>query len=211
MSREGTDDMVRRARDGDPVAAAELYEKHAADVLRFIRARLSQRLRARVESGDVAQDACVAAIKSLPKFTYQGPGSFLRWMRTIAENQIRMLNRYHFQTQKRAADRERPMRPAETDQPEGWSTPEANDARASQEALGRERANLVQRLLSALPEDHGAVIQLTTLDGLTLAESAERMGRSPDATRKLLVRALQRCATLMTESQFSGLRDYAEE
>jgi len=209
-SEEATSDIVRRAQEGDASAAAQLYAKYADDILRFVRARLSERLRTRVESGDVTQEAYLAAMRSLPAFSYQGPGSFLRWLRTLAENQIRMLNRYYFQTQKRAATREQPLRVADGSGSGIWCDLEADQTDAVQELQARERSDLVQRLIGALPEDYAAVIRLTALKGITITEAAKQLDRTPDAARKLLVRALARCAEMAADPQFRGLCDYAE-
>ena len=56
--------------------------------------------------------------------------------------------------------------------------------------MRRERAVLLANVLSELPADYREVLVLRELEGKSLAEVAERMGRSPNAVQKLWARAL---------------------
>ncbi len=51
-----------------------------------VRQRLGRRLRARIEAEGVLQETFLKALQSLPSYRDQGPDSFLRWLRGIAEN-----------------------------------------------------------------------------------------------------------------------------
>src|SRR5262249_54576872 len=67
---------------------------------------------------------------------------------------------------------------------------------APSEVVGdAERAASVRALVDGLSEDHATVIRLVHQEGLTLVEAGRRMGRSPDATRMLYGRAMQRLAS----------------
>ena len=60
-------------------------------------------------------------------------------------------------------------------------------------AAGEDAAAL-RRTIDGLPDDYAAVLRLVYLEGMTLGEAAERMGRSADAVRKTYGRALSRLA-----------------
>jgi RNA polymerase sigma factor (sigma-70 family) len=65
-------------------------------------------------------------------------------------------------------------------------------------AIRRENAASVAAVLARLPGDYRDVLQLRYWAGLSFVEIGERMGRSPDAARKLLYRAVERLQTDMT-------------
>jgi RNA polymerase sigma-70 factor (ECF subfamily) len=66
----------------------------------------------------------------------------------------------------------------------------ASHSSPSQNAARREQAVLLAEALSRLPADHREVIMLHHLEGLTLADTARRMGRSVGSVEKLWVRGL---------------------
>ena len=60
--------------------------------------------------------------------------------------------------------------------------------------MAGESAAELRSVIESLPEDHATVLRLVYLDGLTLVQAGERMGRSADAVRKTYGRALARLA-----------------
>ena len=75
------DDLVERARQGDPAAFGELVDRHRRAVYRAALAVL----RSHADAEDAAQDALVAAYRRLD--TFRGRSSFKTWLLTIAWNQ----------------------------------------------------------------------------------------------------------------------------
>ena len=55
----------------------------------------------------------------------------------------------------------------------------------------------LERCLARLPDDMQAVVVLRKLEGFSSKETAERLGKSDDATRKLYSRALARLSACM--------------
>jgi RNA polymerase sigma-70 factor (ECF subfamily) len=165
--------LWERARAGDREAYDRLFRFHSDRALLFIRARLGPKLREQVESGDVLQDAYLAAHAAFAGFEYTDDGAFLRWLCRIIENRIRDL-RDHFEARKR--------QPVELpqDNPTGPIT-----------ALDRaEQREKIARALDRLSEDHRHVLLLRYFEGLSAEETALLMGRSAGAVRKLTARAL---------------------
>jgi len=74
------DDLVERARQGDPAAFGELVDRHRRAVYRAALAVLGSH----ADAEDAAQDAFVAAYRRLG--TFRGKSSFKTWLLTIAWN-----------------------------------------------------------------------------------------------------------------------------
>ena len=62
-------------------------------------------------------------------------------------------------------------------------------------------------VLAALPDDYREVIILRNLEGLSHAEIAQRLNRSPGAVRMLWVRALAALRTAALECQVQRPKD----
>ena len=75
------DDLVDRARQGDPAAFGELVDRHRRAVYRAALAVL----RSHADAEDAAQDAFFAAYRRLD--TFRGRSSFKTWLLTIAWNE----------------------------------------------------------------------------------------------------------------------------
>lgn len=97
-----TQTLCNKAKSGDRDAYDQLFALHSDRALMFVRARLGPRLREKVESIDVLQDAYLAAHQAFENFEYVDDGSFTRWLCRIIENRIRDMND-HFGAKKRAA------------------------------------------------------------------------------------------------------------
>lgn len=183
-----SEDLVRLARAGDATAARVLFERHQALLRPLVRRRIGKRLRRRVGESDVLQSAYVVAIERCADFEDRGPGSFARWLHGIVENKLLHTHRRH-SAKKRDATREVANDPgsrhlglvAQVDSPSGAAARE------------EERGNVL-RLVDSLPDSYRLVVRLVHDRGLTLVETAERLGRSPDAVRKLYGRAMARLA-----------------
>ena len=80
------EELVRRIRRGDQQAASTLYGRYEAS----LRARAARHLvggvRRKIGVSDVVQETCAAAFAGLDEFEDRGPGSFKRWLATIAEH-----------------------------------------------------------------------------------------------------------------------------
>jgi len=70
-----------------------------------------------------------------------------------------------------------------------------------------ERFERLQEAFERLSHDHRKVILLARLEKLPLMTVAERMGRSPDAVKQLLRRALLELRRLFGETESFGLAD----
>ncbi|MBI4603561.1 MAG: sigma-70 family RNA polymerase sigma factor [Planctomycetes bacterium] len=168
-------DLVEQARGGDRDAFGELARRYRARLERQIRARMGEKLRARLEPEDVLQETLAVAFESIGGLKYRGEEAFYRWLASIAEHRIWSAS------QKKAWA---PIRLAR-DVPASGESPSKHLRRA-------ERFERLEKALQGLSAEHRQVVVLARIEGLKVKEVAARMGRSPEAVKKLLARALLR-------------------
>jgi RNA polymerase sigma-70 factor (ECF subfamily) len=174
MAKENdTRTLIARAQEGDREAFERLVSEDRARLHALVASRLGARLVLRLEF--VYQETLLRAFQSLGRFEWQGEDSFRRWFGGIAENVILELAR------ERARRREAPLRGDRT----------AGAVSASRAMRRDERFARLEDSLGKLSPEHREAILLVRVDGLGFEEAAERMGRSPDAVKQLLYRALK--------------------
>ena len=185
-----TQRLVTLAKDGDQSALDQLCQVYSGRVLRIIRMRMGPELRSKLESMDLVQDAFISALRSLENFTYKNEGDFLRWVSKIAENRIRdNLDKLH--ANKRDIRRQIPLNNRSTTQdsfvgirgPVDTTTPSLIISR-------REDLNKLEKAMDKLKPEYREVVVLTKIEGLSYEGVGDRLGKSPDAVRMLLSRAV---------------------
>lgn len=184
------------APDGGPSARAALAERilgHLPGLTRFVRRRMGPDLAAKESASDIVQSTCRELLRSASSFEDRGEASFERWLRSAAEHKLQNRAR-HWGTQRRAGERGRGAGDAaERDEP----VPEPaapNDSHPSHDAMLREEAERLARAFRGLTPEYRQVLQRSQIDGATHAELAHEMGRTSEAVRKLVARALARLA-----------------
>ena len=184
-------DLIRRAQAGSPEALNTLYERCAGRLLAYVRLRLGRELRARLESRDILQAAMVKSLEHLDELKAENTGSLMGWLARIADNEIRDRADYH-QRQRRDAAREMAL---EDDAPV---------AALTRSALSRvildEQAARLEAALESLSPSHREVILLRKFQEMPFAEIAQRLGKSEDACRMLLARAMTALTLKMADA-----------
>ena len=184
--------LVALAQDGDESALNRLCSVYSARVLWIIRLRMGAELRSKLESIDVVQDVLMSALKDLPNFTYKTQGDFLRWLSRIADNRLRgYFQRFH--ANKRDIRKEVQLndyRPSAEDSivatlnAVATTTPSAIMSK-------REELDKLAKAIDALKPEYRQVIVLTKIEGLSYKEIGKQLGKSSEAVRKLVSRALE--------------------
>lgn len=204
MNFEQTRRLIEEAKAGKRAAYEELFQTYRDGLSRQLGGKIPDPIRDRVEASDVVQDALIDAVSHFDSFRYQGPGSFRRWLSRILQNRLRMTIRFHLQRKKRSPRREVRIRTAEgssaTSSRSGGVTLEAKVASPESLASVRERREIVERTLHQLPADYRDVIRIVKLEERSLAAAAARLGRTENAVKKLLARALLRYGEALRES-----------
>lgn len=179
--------LVDRARSGDRQAFDRLIEEHRPALERHVRTRIGEHLRSKVEVDDVLQDTYLRAWKSMDGFQWMGKGSFLRWLKGIAEHAILKLVNRHGREEVIFVEEE-------TARPDLGPSPS--------KALRRgERFSRLEEALDALSPEHREAVMLVRIKGLKVKEAAERMGRTPNAVMHLLLRAMKKLKDVLGETE----------
>ena len=168
-------DLIERARQGDREAFDQLASFHKAALLARIRNRMGPTLRGKLDPEDVLQETFFRAFRSVEHFRWQGDASFERWLEGIATNFI-----LH---SARTFGRKRELQIV--------SDPEAEQVSPSRSEQRHERFDRLKRSLDDLSPDYRKVLQLSRIEGLKISEIADRMDRSQNAVKSLLLRALK--------------------
>jgi RNA polymerase sigma-70 factor (TIGR02952 family) len=176
-------DLVRRAQEGDAEAFGEIYDHYVGMVHRYVYHRVGDRTTAE----DVTSETFVRALRRIDSLSFQGR-DVGAWLITIARNIVfDHVKSSRYRLEVTTAD----MRDADTftDGPE-----DAVVQQLTNEAL-------VECMRKLGPEQQEC-LALRFLHGLSVAETAQVMGKRDGAIKALQHRAVRRLAGLLPE----GLR-----
>lgn len=190
---EHDEHLVQRLRDGDHHAWRALYRRHREDVYRHagyanVRGCTPQ------DAEDITQDTFVRAYRSIHDFA--GRSSLKTWLIAITGHAARD----HFRRRRTRYG------PPTVHEAIGHYT--ANDV---QEALHGPVADVQQCIeqhqqrdqfrayVAQLDRSYRAVITFRVVDGLSVRETAEAMGRSEGAVKMLLKRAIESLSRIARE------------
>src|SRR5205823_9068583 len=176
--------LVQRVQAGDTDAFAEIYNQYYATVFRYVRARIWNHHAAE----DITSDVFLRALKRIGSFTWQGR-DLGAWLVTIARNLVAdhfKSGRYRLEvTTGDVLDADREDRG-----PEG-----------SPEAAVVDHITNVARLGAGKqlnPEQQECIV-LRFLQGFSVAETAQAMGKNEGAIKALQYRAVRALARLLPE------------
>lgn len=188
---DATVQLLAKYRAGDDQAGSLLYDRYFDRIHAVVRLRMGPRLRAKAESLDIVQEAFLASLRRLEEFTYRTEGDFFHWLCTITENRIRD-EADRFRAKKRDQARERPLqvRRPSRDSLVGPIVELAGGASPATQAVRDEDLHRLEQAVDALPQPQREALLQVRYEGLPLQEVARRMGRSPDAVRMLVARAI---------------------
>ncbi|MFN0149301.1 MAG: RNA polymerase sigma factor [bacterium] len=175
--------LLARMQEGDADARDEIVRRYLPRLERWARGRLPAHARDLYETGDLVQEAMIAALGRLEDFEPKHDGALLAYLRTAIVNRIRTL----------AVRARRRGQAVELDSAIVEPGPSALDT-----AIGREAIDRFERALERLrPEDRDAVHLKIELD-LPYEQIASALGKPTiTAARMAVSRALARLAREM--------------
>jgi RNA polymerase sigma-70 factor (ECF subfamily) len=176
-----TDDLVRDAVAGRPEAVDALYARVAPRILTYVRMRMGQPLRARMDSRDILQATLLKSFERFGEFQGSGKPALMAWLARIAEREILDRADYH-QRARRSPQREAPL--------SGEDLLEARVTSVLSRMIRDERAEKLEAAMEGLSDAHREIILLRKFQELSFREIAARLDKSEDACRMLLARAL---------------------
>jgi RNA polymerase sigma-70 factor (ECF subfamily) len=175
--------LVQRAQAGDTEAFGELYDRYVDLVYRYI----YYRVRSAQVAEDLTSETFLRALRRLSSFTWQGR-DVGAWFVTIARNLIAdhyKSSRYRLEL---ASDDLTTVSEATTSQ-EG---PESAVLEAMQNKV------LLEAVKQLNPEQQECIV-LRFLQGLSVAETAQVMGKNDGAIKALQYRAIRSLGRLLPE------------
>ena len=181
-------------------------DRYRSYLLLLAHAQVGRRLGAKVDASDVVQQTLLRAHEAREGFRGHEPAEFTAWLRRILAHTIANTAR-DLRRAKRDMALERSLEAEVEDSSQrlgDWladprSGPASRVARAEQLVL-------VADALTALPDAQRDAIVLKHCRGMTLAEVAEHLGRSPASVASLLRRGLQQLRETLGEKGDEGVR-----
>jgi RNA polymerase sigma-70 factor, ECF subfamily len=198
-----TEDLIRRAGQGDQTAAQSLIALHGRRLRQMIAVRLDPRLARRVDPSDVVQEVLVEVVRRLPDYLRRQPLPFYPWLRQIAWEKLARLRRDHLDAERRSVHREVEPEMMLSDESiaqlakhvaGGASSP-------SRQASRKETRVLVRRALAQMEEIDREVLVLGFLEHLDAGEVAAVLEITENAAKVRQFRALDRLGRLMEASE----------
>jgi RNA polymerase sigma-70 factor, ECF subfamily len=101
-----TRSLLQQAGTGDRQAVDQLLTKYRAYLHQLVELRLDPKLRSRVDTSDVVQEAQLEAVRRLKDYLEKPPMPFRLWLRQLTYDRILKMRRHHVETARRAVGRE---------------------------------------------------------------------------------------------------------
>jgi RNA polymerase sigma-70 factor (ECF subfamily) len=152
--------------------------------------RLPDDLRAVVGTEDIIQETFADAFRRIGSFVPEGPDAFYRWLTAIADNRVTDAVRAA-RAAKRGGRRQRVEGPERSSIAALVDLLAVNEWTPSRSAGGHEAGAAVQVALAGLKPEYRGALQYRYLEGLSVSETAARLGRTEPAVHKLCSRGLQ--------------------
>lgn len=185
------DATLRRASQGDKLALQELVAAHLPDLERFIRRRTGDRFLGKESLSDLVQSAAREALAHLSTHEFQGAPAFQAWLYKVALSKIIARHRYYH------ADRRDVRREQREETAAPLSEVCAHFSSPSQDAMANEMGERFTAAFAKLSPEHQEIVFLARVLELPHAQIAEHLGKSEQACRNMLWRAVSRLGALL--------------
>lgn len=180
-----TSSFIAEGRRGCADARGKLYERCRDYLLLVAQHELDPGLRGKTGASDLVQEAFLDAERGFAEFRGQTESELLAWLRRILKHRAGQAVRKYRLAAKRDVRGECSLSAwvdapfaADVDTPSGC-------------VVAAEEADRLSAALACLPDHYQTVIQLRNTERKSFDEIGELMERSPEAVRKLWVRAIE--------------------
>ena len=175
-------DVVRRAQSGDTDAFGELYDRYVDVVYRYVQYRVSSTALAE----DLTSETFLRALRRITSYTWQGR-DFGAWLVTIARNLIAD----HYKSGRYR------MEVATSDLVEAGAD-RSEEGPEGEVLTGLTNAALLEAV-KKLNSEQQECIALRFLQGMSVAETAQIMGKNEGAIKALQYRAVKSLSRMLPE------------
>jgi RNA polymerase sigma-70 factor (ECF subfamily) len=194
------DDLLRRVESGDEKALIELFSRHRERLRQMIRLRLDRRLRGRLDSSDVLQEAYLEIAQRAREYLAQPTVPPYLWLRYLTGQKLLELHRHHLGVRMRDAAVELSLRHRVTPQATSVSLAEMLLGRLTSPTRAARRAEMqlrLQEVLNAMEPLDREVLALRHFEELSNGEVAQVLGLTKTAASNRYIRALGRLKELL--------------
>ena len=186
-SKEEVEDLVRRAQQGHSEAFAGLYEAYYDKIYRYVMFKTGDTL----EAEDLTEEVFLRMLESIGSFKWQGY-PFTSWLFRIAHNLV--IDYYRKAGRQKKTSLDDAMRVVGTDNVDV-------DRKLDVELSIKE----VKEAMGGLTRLQQEVLSLRFAGGLSVAETAEAMGKKENAVKALQHAAIKKLRTLLGPAIEQGL------
>ncbi len=179
-NREIVDEIVRRAQAGDQSAFAELYERYYDQIFRYV----SYKCGSRLEAEDLTGEVFLRMLESIDKFRFQG-FPFTSWLYRIAHNIV--VDNFRRKGRKPTVPLDKVLH----------FSSEKDGEMENQAQISWSMGEVVEAM-SSLTDLQREVITLRFVAGLSIAETADAVGRKENAVKALQHAGIRKLRNLMT-------------
>lgn len=199
-----TQELLARARQGEPPAVNELLDRHREALRRMIDLRMDRVVQRRVDASDIVQDVLVEANRRLDEYLHsKNPAMpFHLWLRHIAHDRLIDAHRRHRQAARRSIDREQSLAAGRyLDQSTLDLAAQIADRELTPAAAATwaELQRRFQAALDTLDEQDQEVILMRHFEHLSNSEVAQSLGLSEAAAGMRYLRAMRRLREKLDE------------
>jgi RNA polymerase sigma-70 factor (ECF subfamily) len=182
--------LVTQARAGDKAALGRLLELYRNYLRIIARSLIRPPLQVQLDASDLVQETFLKAHREIAQFAGSSERELVAWLRQILVRTLANQAK-HYGTLRRDQRRQESL-DVLLDRSSLAIQQQLADAVASPSthAIRREQSVLLADALAGLPADYREVFILRNLEQVPVDEIAVRMGRSPNAIRKLWGRAM---------------------
>jgi len=187
-------ELLRRVKEGDQQALADLFSLHRDRLWRIVNFRLDSRLLGRVDADDILQEAYLAAAQRIEHYLDDSTQTFFIWLRLISQQTLIDVHRRHLGAKMRDASREMSIH-AHYAQATSMSIASqllGNFTSPSQVAMRDEVAAQLDKAIESMEPIDREVLALRHFEELSNSEVAEVLEIQQKAASIRYVRALKR-------------------
>lgn len=193
--------LIEQARE-NPEALGGLLQRYRSFLLLISREQINPKVAVRCSPSDIVQETLVEAYKGFERFCGSDEAAFSAWLRRIHQHNLDDAARKHLLAQKRDVGQEDGFCGPEGSASFTWREIAADDETPSAHVIAGEKALRLAEMVISLPEGQQEAIRLRHIEGLPVAEIADRMDRSLQAVAGLLKRGLRALRRKMSEESW---------
>jgi RNA polymerase sigma-70 factor, ECF subfamily len=199
--------MFNAARAGSSEALGRLLEECQNYLLLVADREIGADLRAKAGASDIVQETFLEAQRDFHRFQGSTQEEFRGWLRRLLLNNMANTARRFKGTSKRD-----PRREVVLDQSDSTIGIQLTDAipTPSRILVAEEEQRELLDAINRLPEHYRDAILLRHRDGMSYAEIGEKLGRTPEAVRKLWARAIELLQELLEAEASRAPHEAAE-